>query len=170
MSVEDIPGVVLSTPEVHFDPRGSFAEIMRASSYPEAFVQSNHSRSAAGVLRGLHYHRRQADLWYVVDGRIEVGLADLRVRADRPATATVPLSGDAPATLYIPAGVAHGFFAHTPVELIYWVTNYYDSTDEHGIAWNDPTLAIPWSASGPVVSERDASNPELRWDEILPFT
>lgn len=170
MSLEDIPGVVLTKLAAHADERGRFAEIMRAGEHPEAFVQSNHSRSAAGVLRGLHYHRRQADLWYVVGGRVEVGLADLRSRAGVPPTALVTLSDEEPATLYIPAGVAHGFLALTPVDVVYHVTNYYDATDEHGIAWNDPTLALPWSATDPILSKRDASNPELRWDEIAPFT
>jgi dTDP-4-dehydrorhamnose 3,5-epimerase len=170
MSLEAIPGVVYSELEVHADPRGSFAELMRADTYPETFVQSNHSKSSAGVLRGLHYHRLQADLWYVPRGRAQVALADLRTRNETPATATVVLSPETPATLYIPAGVAHGFLALTDVELLYWVSNYFDGSDEHGVAWNDPTLAIPWESSDPVLSERDSTNPELRWDEIAPFT
>lgn len=170
MEVAGLPGVLHQRLTVNADERGSFAETMRASSYSETFVQSNHSRSMEGVLRGLHYHRRQADLWYVVAGRARVGLADLRARSDSPATATVTLSGDEPATLYIPAGVAHGFLAETAVDLIYWVTNYYDASDEHGLAWNDPTLAIDWGRADPILSERDASNPELRWDDIPSFT
>ena len=170
MSLDAIPGVMLTRLDAHGDERGRFVEILRASGYPETFVQSNHSRSRAGVLRGLHYHRAQADLWYVIGGRAEVGLADLRTRAERPAIATVVLSQDEPAALYIPAGVAHGFLALTDVDLIYFVTNYYDATDELGVAWDDPTLAVPWSTSEPVLSERDSSNPELRWDDIPPFT
>ena len=170
MSLDAMPGVIYTELEAYSDPRGSFAEVMRADAYPETFVQSNHSKSSAGVLRGLHYHRRQADLWYVVRGRAQVALADLRVRTDKPATATVVMSPERPATLYIPAGVAHGFLALTDVELLYWVTNYFDGSDEYGVAWNDPILAIPWESSGPVLSERDSSNPELLWDEIAPFT
>lgn len=143
---------------------------MRVDAYPLKFVQSNHSRSSAGVLRGLHYHRNQADLWYVPRGTAQVALADLRVRADKPATATLVMSPEKPATLYIPAGVAHGFLALTDVELLYWVSNYFDGSDEYGVAWDDPTLAIPWESSDPTLSERDSSNPELRWDEIAPFT
>lgn len=169
MTLESIPGVVYSELEVHADTRGSFAEIMRADSYPETFVQSNLSKSSAGVLRGLHYHRSQADLWYVPRGRAQVALADLRSPGPEPVTATLTMSAETPATLYIPPGVAHGFLALTDVELLYWVSNYFDGSDEHGIAWNDSTLAIPWERSDPVLSDRDSSNPELRWDEIAPF-
>ena len=67
----EIPGVIISTPIVHGDERGRFAEIYRASAMPAAFAQSNHSRSSPGVLRGLHYHQHQADLWYLVSGRAQ---------------------------------------------------------------------------------------------------
>jgi dTDP-4-dehydrorhamnose 3,5-epimerase len=170
VSLGALPDVVYSELEIHSDPRGSFAELMRVDAYPERFVQSNHSKSGAGVLRGLHYHRRQADLWYVVRGTAQVALADLRARTPNPAAATVVMSAETPATLYIPAGVAHGFLALTDVELIYWVSNYFDGSDEYGITWDDPTLAIPWETRDPVLSKRDSSNPELRWDEIAPFT
>jgi dTDP-4-dehydrorhamnose 3,5-epimerase len=170
MSLDAIPGVVFRELDVHADERGTFSEIMRADSYPERFVQSNHSKSRAGVLRGLHYHRRQADLWYVARGSALAALADLRERSTTPATATLVMSPERPATLYVPPGVAHGFFAQTDLELIYWVSRYFDGGDEHGIAWDDPTLAIPWQTSSPILSERDASNPELRWDQIAPFT
>lgn len=170
MGIDDIPGVIHTKLDVHGDERGSFAEVMRSDAYPEGFVQSNHSKSSAGVLRGLHYHRNQADLWYVAAGRAQVALADLRTRSERPATATIVMSGDDPATLYIPAGVAHGFLALTDVDLLYWVTNYYDGADEHGVAWNDATLGIRWHIAAPVLSGRDVSNGELRWDDIAPFT
>ncbi|HEY7874772.1 MAG TPA: dTDP-4-dehydrorhamnose 3,5-epimerase family protein [Actinomycetota bacterium] len=165
-----MPGVVFAALDVHGDDRGSFAEIFRADAFPATFVQSNHSKSRAGVLRGLHYHRRQADLWYVTAGRAQVALADLRGGAGRPATATLELAAETPSTLYIPAGVAHGFLALTDVDLLYWVTAYFDNSDEHGVTWDDPTLAIPWASSTPVLSERDRSNPELAWDQIAPFT
>ncbi len=165
-----IPGVVLTPLNVHGDTRGGFAEIMRASDHPETFVQSNHSRSIAGVLRGLHYHRKQADLWYLVRGRARVGLADLRTQTGTPQTETVDLDASSPATLYIPAGVAHGFVGLTDVDLIYFVTAYYDNSDEYGVAWNDPTLAIPWGVEEPILSNRDQENPQLQWDEIEPFS
>lgn len=154
----------------HGDERGRFVEIMRAERYPERFVQSNHSRSTAGVLRGLHYHERQADLWYVASGIARAGLADLRHAAEAPATAVVTMDADQPCVLYIPRGVAHGFLAVTDVDLIYLVTNYYDATDENGIAWDDATLAIDWGIDEPILSERDRSNPPLSWDDIPAFS
>jgi dTDP-4-dehydrorhamnose 3,5-epimerase len=168
--VTGIAGVVLTRPEVHADDRGRLVEMFRASAYPERFVQASHSRSRRKVLRGLHYHRKQADLWYVVSGRVRVGLADLRVREKRSLVQTVVLDAEEPTALYIPPGVAHGFLALTEVELIYWVSEEYDGTDEFGLAWNDPTLAVQWEIDQPILSRRDRENPELRWDAIPSFS
>jgi dTDP-4-dehydrorhamnose 3,5-epimerase len=165
-----IPGVRVERRQPHADGRGRFLEVLRARDYPQEFVQSNHSRSQAGVLRGLHYHTGQADLWYVVAGTAQVALVDLRERGGRPAVMVFELSEAEPSTLYIPAGVAHGFVALTDVDLLYWVTREFDSSDEHGIAWNDPTLAVPWAIDDPVLSDRDSSNPLLRWDQIPSFS
>jgi dTDP-4-dehydrorhamnose 3,5-epimerase len=68
--------------------------------------------------------------------------------------------------LYIPPGVAHGFLAVTELDLIYWVTHYFDNTDEHGVAWNDQTLAVPWQAADPTLSERDRTARSLDWREL----
>jgi dTDP-4-dehydrorhamnose 3,5-epimerase len=163
---DKIPGVVLLRPEVHGDERGFFLETMREDALGATFVQGNHSHSRSGVLRGLHFHARQADAWYVVRGRCRVGLADLRSRTDRPAALTVELSEDDPGTLYIPPGVAHGFAALTDLDLVYWVTHYFDGTDEHGVAWNDPILAVPWDIEDPILSGRDASARSLNWDQV----
>ena len=163
-----IDGVLETRVEVHADDRGSFAEIMRSSRFPQTFSQSNHSRSRHGVLRGLHYHVHQADLWYVVAGRAQVALADLRSPKEARVW-TLTLSAEEPTTLYIPEGVAHGFLALTDVDLIYWVTRDYDASDEHGIAWNDPTLGIQWKRSDPVLSPRDSNNPVLEWTNIPRF-
>jgi dTDP-4-dehydrorhamnose 3,5-epimerase len=165
-ALEPIPGVVLFRPELRADDRGFFVETMREDALGARFVQGNHSRSRAGVLRGLHFHSRQADAWYVVAGRARVGLVDLRARTDRPAALTVDLSEDDPVTLYIPPGVAHGFAALTDLDLVYWVTRYFDGADEHGIAWDDPIAAVPWEVRDPVLSDRDASAPLLDWDRI----
>jgi dTDP-4-dehydrorhamnose 3,5-epimerase len=164
------PGVIASKLEVYSDERGSFAEIARASAFPATFVQSNHSHSRAGVLRGLHYHRNQADLWYVVGGIAQVALVDLRTRLDPPTVVTGRLSADEPLTLYVPPGVAHGYLAVTDLDVVYWHTQYYDPSDEHGLAWDDPALRIPWESASPVLSEKDSRNKELRWDEIPQFT
>jgi dTDP-4-dehydrorhamnose 3,5-epimerase len=161
-----IPGVLLLRPQVHGDRRGFFLETVREDALGAKFVQGNHSHSQAGVLRGLHFHARQADAWYVVRGRARVGLADLRTPADRPAALTVDLSEDDPATLFIPPGVAHGFAALTELDLVYWVTHYFDGTDEHSVAWNDATLAVPWNVRDPVLSDRDARASSLDWNTI----
>jgi dTDP-4-dehydrorhamnose 3,5-epimerase len=167
----EIPGVLIDQPTVHGDDRGRFAEIYRASAMPEAFAQSNHSRSSAGVLRGLHYHRNQADLWYLVSGRAQVGLVDLRQRDGAPRVESHVLDAAVPTSIYIPHGVAHGYLALTEIDLIYWVTSEYDPADENGIAWDDPALGLEWQISEPpVVSARDAGNPRLSWDLIPSFS
>ncbi|MGH2705978.1 MAG: dTDP-4-dehydrorhamnose 3,5-epimerase family protein [Actinomycetota bacterium] len=162
----DIPGVVVGMPTVHEDIRGSFLEIFREDLLGAPFVQANHSHSRAGVLRGLHYHRKQADAWYVIGGEAQAMLADLRSRTERPAVASVGLVAAEPKVLYIPPGVAHGFLAVTDVDLIYWVTHYYDASDEFGVVWNDPTLGAPWRTSDPILSARDLANARLDWDTI----
>jgi dTDP-4-dehydrorhamnose 3,5-epimerase len=167
----EIPGVLINQPQVHGDDRGRFAEIYRASAMPLPFAQSNHSKSAAGVLRGLHYHRGQADLWYLVSGRAQVGLADLRDRSGPPRVEVHELDAAVPTSIYIPSGVAHGYLALTEIDLIYWVTAEYDPSDELGVAYDDPTLAVPWQLdTPPVVSARDASNPPFSWDTIPAFS
>jgi dTDP-4-dehydrorhamnose 3,5-epimerase len=99
-----------------------------------------------------------------------VGLADLRIRRERPPVQTVVLDGDVPAALYIPPGVAHGFLALTDLDLIYFVSEEYDGTDEFGVAWNDPALGVPWDVDDPILSQRDRENPELRWERIPAFS
>jgi dTDP-4-dehydrorhamnose 3,5-epimerase-like enzyme len=61
---------------------------------------------------------------------------------------------------------SHGFLALTDVDLVYWVTEYYDNTDEFGVAWSDPGLAVPWKTADPVLSERDSAAPPVDWDEV----
>jgi dTDP-4-dehydrorhamnose 3,5-epimerase len=133
------------------------------------FLQANLSTSAAGVLRGLHYHRRQLDYWVVVAGRALVALVDVRPllegTADRPLVETQELSADE--WVVIPAGVAHGFLAVEPLELLYLVTNEFDGSDELGFAWDDPAVGVPWPVvkgtpdGRPILSDRDQSNPPL---------
>ena len=164
--VPGIPGVFLGTPVVHGDERGSFMEIFREDLLGVRFVQANHSISKQGVLRGLHWHRHQSDAWYVMGGHAQAMLADLRVRADQPRVASIDLIAGEPKVLYIPPGVAHGFYAVTDVDLIYWVTGYYDASDEFGVAWDDPTLGAPWKTSSPTLSGRDQNNPKLEWESV----
>ena len=178
-----LPGVRLGSIVRHGDSRGSFREIWRASAFPAMnaaetgaaagseprFVQANLSSSAAGVLRGVHYHRHQLDYWTVIAGRAFVALIDVRPlvasSAARAVVETLELAVDD--WIVIPAGVAHGFLALEPLELLYLVTNEFDGSDELGFAWNDPAVAVSWpSVPGtpdglPILSERDRSNPSL---------
>jgi dTDP-4-dehydrorhamnose 3,5-epimerase len=165
-----LPGVRYGAIVRHADTRGSFRELWRASDFPdEPFVQANLSTSAAGVLRGLHLHRRQDDLWIVATGRAFVALVDLRPMLDgrsaTPGIETRELTADE--WVVIPTGVAHGFLALDPLQLVYLVTNEYDGSDELGFAWDDPAVAVDWPPLGatpdgrPITSERDAENPPL---------
>ena len=154
----------------HADQRGSFRELWRAGDFPdEPFVQANLSTSAAGVLRGLHLHQRQDDLWIVAEGRAFVALVDLRPMLEgtgsAPRIETRELRADE--WVVIPTGIAHGFLALDPLQLIYLVTNEYDGSDELGFAWDDRAVAVDWpSLAGtpdgrPILSERDSANPPL---------
>jgi dTDP-4-dehydrorhamnose 3,5-epimerase len=80
------------------------------------------------------------------------------------ATEIIDIDAAIPIGLYIPVGVAHGFYSLTQMTLLYLVDNYYDGSDELGVAWNDPMLKVPWGVEEPVLSERDAKNP--RFSEI----
>ena len=156
-----IPGVMTRHLHGFADDRGLFRETFRQSWFPDAsaFVQGNASISQSNVLRGMHYHLAQDDFWVVLRGRVTVALADIRQSQERRVETAYITIGDG---VYIPGGVAHGFYAHDDVLLIYYVTNYYDGTDERGIAWNDPDLAIPWPCDRPILSPRDVDNPRLR--------
>jgi dTDP-4-dehydrorhamnose 3,5-epimerase len=144
------------------DERGRFMELFRKEWFPERqwdLVQSNRSDSNAGVLRGLHYHFRQVDYWHVAQGSIRVGLADLRRSSPTYlATQTIDMDANNPMGIFIPVGVAHGFYTLTPATLVYIVDNYYDGQDELGIAWNDPTINVQWGISDPILSARDKQN------------
>lgn len=164
----------------HEDRRGAFREVWRASAFGElrsedtgrakaSFVQANLSSSAAGVLRGLHYHRRQLDYWTVMSGRAFVALVDVRplLRGTGPRAIVETRELAADDWVVIPVGVAHGFLALEALDLLYLVTNEYDGSDELGFAWDDPEVGVPWPRLSstmdgrPVLSERDLANPPL---------
>lgn len=164
-------GVLVTEIDLHGDARGSFAEIFRLSDHRAPFAQLNHSHSRAGVLRGLHYHVAQTDLWYVVRGKIQVALVDLRNKDEqRPRTSSFILGDRNPTTLYIPPGVAHGYLALAESDIVYLVDREFDGSDEYGIAWDDPSLGIPWQIVDPILAERDRTNPQLQWDLIPEFS
>jgi dTDP-4-dehydrorhamnose 3,5-epimerase len=174
-----LPGVRYGSVARLGDARGSFREVWRASDHPTLpheltgmtdarFVQANLSTSTQGVLRGLHCHRRQLDRWVVVRGLAFVALVDIRpaVAGTGPALVeTRELRADD--FVEIPAGVAHGFLAIEPLELLYLVTNEFDNSDELGFAWDDPVVDVPWPPvygtpdGRPILSDRDRSNAPL---------
>ena len=148
------------------DDRGRFMETFRKEWFPQANwdrLQSNRSDSAAGVLRGLHYHFKQVDYWLAMRGRIRVGLVDLRRSSPTYlASASIDMGEEALLGLFIPEGVAHGFAALTDCTLMYIVNSYYDGgADEYGIAWNDPQADIDWGIVNPALSQRDQNNPRI---------
>ncbi len=159
---EHIHGVQTVDLRVFGDDRGQFMEFFRREWFPQRTwgkVQTNRSESKANVLRGLHFHRHQVDYWHVMQGHIRAALADLRPHSPTYQQAqTIDLYGDQPTGLYIPVGVAHGFVSITECVLIYIVDNYYDSSDEYGVQWNDPTLGVNWGVNAPAMSERDRKN------------
>lgn len=152
------------------DDRGRFIETFRTEWFPErswAQIQSNRSDSIAGVLRGLHYHFRQVDYWYVLQGRIRIGLADLRRSSPtHGASAVLDVDDATPQGLFIPTGVAHGYLALTDATIVYVVDQFYNGNDEMGVAWNDPDLAVQWGVTHPFLSNRDQQNP--RWRNLDP--
>jgi dTDP-4-dehydrorhamnose 3,5-epimerase len=152
--VTALQGVLLLEPQLHSDERGFFYESFNAAGFAAAtglavdFVQDNHTRSARGVLRGLHYQLRppQGKLVRVVRGAVFDVVVD--VRRASPTLGrhlAVELSEADARQLWIPAGFAHGFLALTDgAEVTYKVTDYYDPGSEQAIAWDDPQLRIPW--------------------------
>lgn len=160
-SIEGVSHIELQPFE---DGRGFFMETFRRSWLPDSdFVQGNLSSSTAGVLRGLHYHLRQEDLWLIPSGLAHVTLVDLRASSTTfRAIEQFELHG--PRAVHIPIGVAHGFYVGEPTLMSYMVTGYYDGTDEHGVLWNDPDLGVTWPTDTPILSERDLGNP--KWSDV----
>jgi dTDP-4-dehydrorhamnose 3,5-epimerase len=149
------------------DDRGQFMETFRTHWFPQVSwerMQNNRSDSKAGVLRGLHYHFYQVDYWYVPKGIIRAAMVDLRPTSPTyRASQVIEIGEDHNIGVFIPIGVAHGFYALTDCTLMYIVNNFYDSTDERGVAWDDPDLRIDWGlgSTRPVLSPRDETNRKL---------
>jgi len=167
----NLPGVLIIEPRVFGDERGYFLESYHAERYAkevgvnETFVQDNYSRSAQGVLRGLHFQvkKPQCKLVNVTAGEV----FDVAVDID-PKSATfkqwfgVILTGDNHLQLYIPPGYAHGFAVLSEsADFQYKCTDFYDPTDEAGIVWNDPSINIDWPISNPSLSDKDQNLPQL---------
>ena len=163
-----IDGVVVRDLQVHGDERGRFVETYRREWVPggREMVQGNRADRQQGCIVGLHFHRNQADWWYVVEGTARVVLHDLRQGSPTDgATLAIDLGRQADGThshrgVFIPPGVAHGFAARTDVVMTYLVDGYYNPADELGVAWDDPAIGADWGVTDPVLSERDQKNPK----------
>lgn len=166
-----LSGVKILEPQVHEDSRGFFMESYSQKVFCEllgesvVFVQDNHSRSAKGVLRGLHYQASpmaQGKLVRVVVGEILDVVVDIRTQSPTFGEwESIILSAENKRQLWIPPGFAHGFYVLSDVaECLYKTTDYYSSAHERSIAWDDKTLGIDWQLrSDPIVSEKDRSSP-----------
>ncbi len=149
----DLRDVRLLEPVVFGDSRGSFMETWRedlfaAEGITETFIQDNQSRSARGVLRGLHYqlHQPQGKLVRVISGRVFDVAVDLRRSSpDFGRWAGVVLNADEPRLLWVPPGFAHGFYVLSEsAEFVYKCTDYYAPTHERVIRWDDPEIGVDW--------------------------
>lgn len=166
-----IPEVILVEPRVFGDERGFFLETYKSSAFakagiPDTFVQSNHSRSCRGVLRGLHYQLPpvpQGKLVMAVRGEIfDVGVD---IRQNSPTYGQWVgeiLSAENHRLLYIPPGFAHGFCVlSAEADVIYQVTAEYSAPHDRGIRWNDPQIGVEWPLDEPLLSEKDGQQPYL---------
>jgi dTDP-4-dehydrorhamnose 3,5-epimerase len=171
------PEVLLLRPRVFGDARGFFFESYNRKAYAELgigdeFVQDNHSRSAKGVLRGLHYQIRQPQgkLVRVVAGEVFDVAVDLRRSSPYfGRVATMHLSAESHEMAWIPPGFAHGFVALSEyAEFLYKTTDYYAPEFERCLQWNDPALNIAWPRDGePLLSAKDQAGLPLAECEVF---
>ncbi len=178
VTATSIPDVLVIEPKVFGDARGFFYESFNQKAFDEAigrhveFVQDNHSRSAKGVLRGLHYQIEQPQGKLVRAVRGSVFDVAVDIRRSSPTFGRwvgEELSESNHKQLWIPPGFAHGFLVLTDAaEFLYKTTNYYAPAHERCIAWNDPTLAIDWPLGGamPLLSAKDATGAMLDKAEL----
>ena len=161
-------GTTLTALRGFVDARGTVAELYREN-WPTGIspVQWSMTVTHAGVMRGVHVHRVHDDYLCVVQGRVCVGLCDLRPGSPTERhSVCIDLTGDELGALFIPHGVAHGFYAHEPSTYVLGTSHYYDPADELGCHWTDPGLALAWPFTSPSVSARDAALPGL--EALLP--
>lgn len=167
-----IPDVLIIEPKVFGDERGFFFESFNQKAFNEAtgldvnFVQDNHSRSAKGVLRGLHYqvHQPQGKLVRVVRGAVFDVAVDIRKSSPTYGKwVGAELSEDNHRQLWMPVGFAHGFLALSEsADFLYKTTNYYAPVHERCIVWNDPAIGIEWpDGMQPMLSLKDQAGKQL---------
>jgi dTDP-4-dehydrorhamnose 3,5-epimerase len=169
--VPAIDGAFLFEPTPHADERGFFSRtfdrdvVASVGIDPDGFVQDSVSRSAKGVLRGMHLRsgRGEAKLVRCSFGAVFDVVVDLR--PDSPTYRNkefFQLTGDTQVSLYIPAGCAHGFQALTePADVSYRIDRAHDPAEDVSIRFDDPELAIPWPLPPALMSERDKRAPLL---------
>lgn len=167
MNVMDTPlaGVKIIQPKVFADQRGFFKETFSAERYAVMagitlpFVQDNHSRSRKGVLRGLHFQKTkpQGKLVSVTRGAVFDVTADINPQSPTYGQYVgIELNEDNHRQVWVPPGYAHGFLVLSEeVDFIYKCTDYYDPSDEGGVAWNCPLLNIAWPLTNVQLSEKD---------------
>ena len=177
VSETSLPGVLLIEPDVFGDSRGFFMETWNAARFREAgldlqFVQDNQSRSARGVLRGLHYQEPNAQGKLVRCSRGALFDVAVDIRRGSPQFGRwygVELSEENRLMLWIPPGFAHGFCALTDLaDLSYKCTAFYDAPSDRAIRWNDPDIGIEWPVTSPTLSPKDAAAPRLQDAPALP--
>jgi dTDP-4-dehydrorhamnose 3,5-epimerase len=165
-----LPGVVVIEPQVFGDARGFFYESYHEAKYREAgidcrFVQTNVSRSARGVLRGLHYQwpNPQGKLVSVLEGEVYDVAVDIRRGSPTfGKSACVMLTAANHRHLWIPEGFAHGFCVVSEfATFTYQCTALYDPKADAGVRWNDAALAIDWPVAEPLLSDKDGKAPLL---------
>lgn len=167
-----IPGVLIVEPKVFGDNRGFFMESWNRRTFASLgldldFVQDNHSRSARGVLRGMHYQmpEPQGKLVRVTAGAVFDAVVDLR--RSSPSFGKwvgVELSAANKRMLWVPPGMAHGFLSlQDGTDFLYKCTAFYTPANEHSLAWNDPAVGIAWPLDGmtPSLSAKDAAGKPL---------
>ena len=173
-----IPEVLVLEPKVFGDSRGFFFESFNAQDFANAtgldvsFVQDNHSRSAKGVLRGLHYQLQQAQgkLIRVVRGSVFDVAVDIRKSSPTFGQwVGYELSEDNHRQVWIPPGFAHGFVVlSSSADFLYKTTDYYAPQYERCIVWNDPQIGIEWPANiSPLLSAKDAAGLSLAAAEVF---
>lgn len=172
-----LPGVLVLEPKVFGDSRGFFFESFNRRVFAEAtgmeldFVQDNHSRSANGVLRGLHYQIKQPQgkLVRVVRGAVFDVAVDLRRSSlTFGQWAGAELSEDNQRQLWIPPGFAHGFVVLSEsADFLYKTTDYYAPEHERCIVWNDPDIGIDWPLQEPLLSGKDRAGRAFAEAEVF---
>ncbi len=180
MNVVDtpLPGVKLIEPRVFGDERGFFLESWNTKTFADAgldfdFVQDNHSRSARGVLRGLHYQldNPQGKLVRVTIGRVFDVAVDLRRSSPHFGRwVGYELSAEKKTMLWVPPGFGHGFVVLSETaDFLYKCTTLYSPPDERAIRWDDPDLAIDWRLDGmtPQLSAKDAAASRFAAAEVF---